>query len=180
MSLQGWREKPVRSAWVTNDPSDSSRRRRPSNIKSMSRRPSGRKPMPVRPFGTRATTSLLPSRSTVTTSRAPMSENHRRSSCQRGDSPITRPVSRVRTSAIEDSSRHAMGELLARRWIERHMCVRACSSWCLIGIGENLTTPPLPHHRTYGSRIRRFGSVNKVFGSSTPTPLSSPVGHEEP
>jgi hypothetical protein len=25
-----------------------------------------------------------------------------------------------------------------------------------IGIGGRLTTPPLPHHRTYGSRIRRF------------------------
>jgi hypothetical protein len=26
-----------------------------------------------------------------------------------------------------------------------------------IGIGGGLTTSPLPHHRTYGSRIRRFG-----------------------
>src|SRR5262249_34813001 len=96
--------------------------------------------------------------STVTTSRAPMSENHRRSSCQRGDSPITKPVSRVRTSAIEDSSRNALGELLARRWIERHMCVRACFSCCLIGIGENLTTP-YPHTTVYvpGSAPNRFG-----------------------
>jgi hypothetical protein len=29
--------------------------------------------------------------------------------------------------------------------------------WCPeIGIGGSLATPPLPHHRTYGSRIRRF------------------------
>ena len=29
--------------------------------------------------------------------------------------------------------------------------------WRRIGIGGGLTTSPLPHHRTYGSRIRRFG-----------------------
>jgi hypothetical protein len=29
--------------------------------------------------------------------------------------------------------------------------------WHLIGIGRGLTASPLPHHRTYGSRIRRFG-----------------------
>jgi len=29
-----------------------------------------------------------------------------------------------------------------------------------IGIGGSLTTPPLPHHRTYGSRIRRFGGLS--------------------
>src|SRR5918995_716952 len=27
----------------------------------------------------------------------------------------------------------------------------------LIGIGRGLTASPLPHHRTFGSRIRRFG-----------------------
>src|SRR5712691_13554568 len=31
-----------------------------------------------------------------------------------------------------------------------------------IGIGGSLTAPPLPHHRTYGSRIRRFGSVSII------------------
>src|SRR4030042_4934712 len=30
-----------------------------------------------------------------------------------------------------------------------------------IGIGRGLTTPLLPHHRTYGSRIRRFGKVSQ-------------------
>ena len=29
-----------------------------------------------------------------------------------------------------------------------------------IGIGRGLTASPLPHHRTYGSRIRRFGRVH--------------------
>jgi hypothetical protein len=32
----------------------------------------------------------------------------------------------------------------------------------LIGIGGSLTAPPLPHHRTYGSRIRRFGSLSII------------------
>ena len=30
-----------------------------------------------------------------------------------------------------------------------------------IGIGGGLATSPLPHHRTYGSRIRRFGGVHQ-------------------
>ena len=29
-----------------------------------------------------------------------------------------------------------------------------------IGIGGSLAAPPLPHHRTYGSRIRRFGGFS--------------------
>src|SRR5215475_7259205 len=29
-----------------------------------------------------------------------------------------------------------------------------------IGIGGNLAAPALPHHRTYGSRIRRFGGLS--------------------
>jgi len=37
---------------------------------------------------------------------------------------------------------------------------RAFSGSCAIGIGGSLTTPPLPHHRTYGSRIRRFGGLS--------------------
>jgi hypothetical protein len=35
-----------------------------------------------------------------------------------------------------------------------------------IGIGRGLTASPLPHHRTYGSRIRRFGR----FSQSEPSP----------
>src|SRR5215510_7046121 len=31
----------------------------------------------------------------------------------------------------------------------------------IIGIGGSLTAPPLPHHRTYGSRIRRFGGCRQ-------------------
>jgi len=31
----------------------------------------------------------------------------------------------------------------------------------LIGIGRGLAASPLPHHRTYGSRIRRFGGVSQ-------------------
>jgi len=30
-----------------------------------------------------------------------------------------------------------------------------------IGIGGDLTASPLPHHRTYGSRIRRFGGLGQ-------------------
>jgi hypothetical protein len=33
--------------------------------------------------------------------------------------------------------------------------------WRLIGIGRDLTASPLPHHRTYGSRIRRFGGFSQ-------------------
>src|SRR5215213_1737588 len=50
-----------------------------------------------------ATTSLLPSRSTATISCAPQFANHSRPSCQRGDSPITSPVSRMFGSLIECS-----------------------------------------------------------------------------
>ena len=37
-----------------------------------------------------------------------------------------------------------------------------------IGIGRGLTASPLPHHRTYGSRIRRFGRCNR--GRYSPQP----------
>ncbi len=42
-----------------------------------------------------------------------------------------------------------------------------------IGIGRGLAAPLLPHHRTFGSRIRRFGrfSQGDVY---TPTGVSSP------
>ncbi len=35
-----------------------------------------------------------------------------------------------------------------------------------IGIGRGLAASPLPHHRTFGSRIRRFGGVSQ--GESSP------------
>src|SRR6266568_6170388 len=52
----------------------------------------------------RNTISVPPSRSTATTSCAPQSENHRRPSCQRGDSPNAIPVVRACSSDIEVSS----------------------------------------------------------------------------
>jgi hypothetical protein len=40
--------------------------------------------------------------------------------------------------------------------------------WCgIIGIGRSLAAPLLPHHRTYGSRIRQFGGLS---GQSSPRP----------
>ena len=39
------------------------------------------------------------------------------------------------------------------------------TSSCLIGIGGGLTTSPLPHHRTFGSRIRRFGRLSLLSGA---------------
>ena len=43
-----------------------------------------------------------------------------------------------------------------------------------IGIGRGLTASPLPHHRTFGSRIRRFGRLSQG-GVYTPTGASSPA-----
>jgi hypothetical protein len=40
-----------------------------------------------------------------------------------------------------------------------------------MGIGRGLTASPLPHHRTYGSRIRRFGRFRQ---SDTLTGASAP------
>jgi hypothetical protein len=40
----------------------------------------------------------------------------------------------------------------------------------LIGIGRGLTASPLPHHRTYGSRIRRFGRLSQGEPSPQPQP----------
>ena len=37
-----------------------------------------------------------------------------------------------------------------------------------IGIGRGLTASPLPHHRTYGSRLRRFGRLS--IGYTAPPP----------
>jgi hypothetical protein len=44
---------------------------------------------------------------------------------------------------------------------------------CPIGIGRGLTASPLPHHRTYGSRIRRFGRWSQGV-TPTPTRVSAP------
>jgi hypothetical protein len=42
-----------------------------------------------------------------------------------------------------------------------------------IGIGKGLAASPLPHHRTYGARIRRFGRFSQSE-IRTPTGASSP------
>ena len=39
-----------------------------------------------------------------------------------------------------------------------------------IGIGRGLAASPLPHHRTYGSRIRRFGRLSQGEPSPQPQP----------
>ncbi len=44
----------------------------------------------------------------------------------------------------------------------------------LIGIGRGLTASPLPHHRTDGSRIRRFGRLSQ--GETLPQPERSAPG----
>jgi hypothetical protein len=45
-------------------------------------------------------------------------------------------------------------------WIEDFHLQAVDHARHTIGIGGSLTTPPLPHHRTYGSRIRRFGGLS--------------------
>src|SRR5713101_3217063 len=90
--------RPERMAWVTSSPSDSLRSRSPSRPETTSRRPSGSQSMLNGNDGMRAMTSLLPSTSAATISWATQLENHRRPSCQRGDSPNARPVNRVCSS----------------------------------------------------------------------------------
>jgi hypothetical protein len=43
----------------------------------------------------------------------------------------------------------------------------------IIGIGRGLTASPLPHHRTDGSRLRRFGRLSQG-ATRTPTGTSTP------
>ena len=47
-----------------------------------------------------------------------------------------------------------------------------------IGIGRGLTASPLPHHRTYGSRIRRFGRLSQGETSPQPERLSRHASRE--
>src|SRR5262245_51725977 len=104
ISLQPWSATPLRSACLTIDPALSLRR---SSWPVTSRRPSGSHSVAhPRPGGPCPTTSLLPSRSTAMISWVPQLENHRRPACQRGDSPIARPVSKLCGSDIETSLRH--------------------------------------------------------------------------
>src|SRR5215212_1914654 len=98
MSFQGWSERLLKSVWVTSDPSGSRRSRSRSCAETISRRPSGSQSMQNGNDGMRTMTSLLPWRSTAMSSCAPQSENQRRSSCQRGDSPNMMPAIRVCSS----------------------------------------------------------------------------------
>jgi len=72
----------------------------------MSRRPSGSQFVAQpSPSGPSSTTSLLPSRSTATICLVPQFENHRRSSCHRGDSGMASPSSSTRGCKGSPSSR---------------------------------------------------------------------------
>src|SRR5207248_950110 len=85
-----------RSACVTNEPSVSWRSSSPSGPEATISRPSGsQSKQNANAVGTWAMTALFPSASTATISCVPQLPNHRRPSCQRGDSPIARPVSRM-------------------------------------------------------------------------------------
>jgi hypothetical protein len=60
------------------------------------------------------------------------------------------------------------------RHVEHGQILRtALSLWHLIGIGRDLAASSLPHHRTYGSRLRRFGRLSQS-DPRTPTGASSP------
>ena len=64
--------------------------------------------------GTRVMTSRCPSRSNARISWAPQFDSHRRPSCQRADSPITRSVARTRgwdmsISSVCSRSRRIVG-----------------------------------------------------------------------
>src|SRR3954454_11777021 len=113
ISLQPWAHTPRASTCSTNVPS-ASRRNRVSPVTR--RRPSGShavaQPSPDRPG---ATTSHLPSRSTATTSSAPQWENHRRPSCQRGDSTIPKPSA---STFMSDAALMSSGPAL-HSWVEQ-------------------------------------------------------------
>jgi hypothetical protein len=88
-----------RSACTASEPSGSRRRSLPSRTDTMSNWPFGRKPIPIGMLGVRVIKSWLPCRSTAPTSCAPKFTNQRRPSCQRGDSPKTSPVIKIRRSS---------------------------------------------------------------------------------
>src|SRR5436309_151704 len=95
----------LKSAWVTREPSDSSRSSCPSREETSRSCPLGNQSKHMGNDGklTLTMTSLLPSRLTARISCAPQSATHRRPSCHRGDSPKARPVNKVCSSGIVDS-----------------------------------------------------------------------------
>ena len=94
---------------------------------------------------------------------------HMQLSCSRRIVTPGAPLSRA-TGFRMVADAHAMqtssGTLCAM--VPASFSIRACLSGSLIGIGRGLTTAPLPHHRTYGSRIRRFGRLSR--GDTSPQP----------
>src|SRR6266481_5547460 len=109
--------RPLKSAWVRSSPPDSLRSSRPSRDETRRKCPSGNQSKHSGNDGklTLTMTSRLLSRSTARISCAPQSATHRRPSCQRGDSPKARPVTRLCSSGI--------GRLLLTQPL--------CSSFCL-------------------------------------------------
>src|SRR5215211_8207469 len=101
MSFQGFVDTGPRSACDTSDPSNSRRSTRRSADDTTSSRPSGKKSMHIGNEATSASTVGEPSAATEMTRPAPQSENHSRSSRQRGDSPNTMPS--ISTSMGEET-----------------------------------------------------------------------------
>src|SRR5215211_3287667 len=102
----------------------------------MSRRPSGSQSMQNGNEGTRTMTSLSPSRSTATTSCVPQSENQRRSSCQRGDSPNAMPVIRICGSGTYVLSSGTMISIVVEYSIPKHLVGDAAASNVAGGCGH--------------------------------------------
>src|ERR1700683_110497 len=87
----------VRAASVTTDPSGSWRSTSASRPETTANAPGGSQAMEKgNAVGTIAATALVPSSPTVTTSWVHQLHSQSLPSCQRGDSPIARPVSNTR------------------------------------------------------------------------------------
>src|SRR3954447_21802136 len=68
----------------------------------------------------------------------------------------------------------AMNDQTADRW--------SLDMWpTSIGIGERLATPPLPHHRAYGSVPRRFGGLglNSIRHGDQPEATEAGLGERQ-
>src|SRR5450759_924802 len=104
ISFQGspFLERLLKSAWVRSSPPDSMHSRSPSRDETRSNCPLGNQSKHIGNDGklTLTMTSLLPSRLKTINSCAPQSENHKRPSCQRGDSPNARLGNRGCSSGI--------------------------------------------------------------------------------
>src|SRR5581483_1359996 len=101
MSLNGYRERSVRSAWVTREPSGSRRKSSPSPPETMSIRPSGSQSKQNGNEGALRIISVLPLAPTATISCLAQSEYQSLLLCQRGDSPVVAMVMIVCTLGTE-------------------------------------------------------------------------------